>query len=68
MDKILNIPKNIVGFFTGTVSELKLVDYISRRQTLGYTLFVLIFLVFGTLLIIGIDAIVLQIRELLFSI
>lgn len=68
MKSILSIPKNIVNFFRGTISELKLVDFLSRRQTLAFTAFVLIFLVVGTLFILFVDTVFLEIRDILFSI
>ncbi|MEP7103529.1 MAG: preprotein translocase subunit SecE [Candidatus Dojkabacteria bacterium] len=68
LNNILKIPRGIEGFIVGSYNELKLTEYLSRKKTLSYTLLVLGFLVLGTLFILGVDTVLLKVRDLLFSI
>lgn len=46
---------SILKFISKVFSELKKVDWITREQTVSYTITVVFFLIIGTLFILGID-------------
>ncbi len=67
VNKILFIPKLIIEFVSKTFAELRQVEWLSRSMTLKYSLYVVIFLVIGTVLIVLIDALFLSIRSIVIS-
>ncbi|BCX13816.1 MAG: hypothetical protein KatS3mg085_348 [Candidatus Dojkabacteria bacterium] len=62
----MKLPLMIFSFFEKTIQELKKVDWLSKKETVSYTITVLFFLTAGTILIAGIDAIFTEIRSWLF--
>jgi len=63
--KILNLPKSIVNFVRSTFTELKHVKWIKGRDVLRYTLFLMLFLIFGSIGILLLDRLLLLLRSLI---
>jgi preprotein translocase SecE subunit len=62
----MKIILSVFSFLENTIKELKKVDWITKGETLSYTITVIFFLTAGTLLIAGIDMVYTKIRAWLF--
>lgn len=65
LKKVLNLPKKIVLFIRSTFAELKNVSWIKGRDVVRYTVFLMFFLIFGSIGILLIDRILLLLRNLI---
>jgi len=65
LKKVLNLPKKLANFIRGIFVELKFVQWIKGSDVLKYTVFLMLFLIFGSLAIMLIDRVFLLIRELI---
>ncbi len=65
LKKVLNLPKRLVTFVKSTFAELKNVKWIKGKDVLKYTIFLMLFLIFGSIGILLIDRILLLIRSLI---
>lgn len=65
LNKVLALPKNIVNFVKSLFTELKYVKWIKARDVLRYTIFLMLFLIFGSIGILLIDRLLLLIRSLI---
>ncbi len=65
LKKVLNLPKKLANFIRGVFAELKFVQWIKGSDVLKYTVFLMLFLIFGSLAIMLIDRVFLLIRELI---
>lgn len=63
--KLINILNIIPNFLSQTFFELKKVSWLTRHNLVRYSLFVIIVLIAGTLLVLGFDKIFTEIRGLL---
>lgn len=68
LKSLRNLPKAIVGVFTGLFAELKKVEWMPANRVLRLTLLVMFFLIFGALLIVVIDKIFLLVRGVIISV
>lgn len=57
-----------INFLKGVVTELKQVEFLNRRTTLKYSLFIIISLILGIILLFIFDKIFFQIRNSLLQI
>lgn len=65
LNKILSLPKSLVKFVKSTFTELNYVKWIKGRDVLRYTIFLMLFLIFGSIGILLIDRLLLLIRSLI---
>ncbi len=65
LKKILSIPDQIVNFIKLTFEELKNVVWLSRKQTIKYTVIILVVLIVSALIILALDKGFLLIRNLI---
>jgi preprotein translocase subunit SecE len=63
--EILNLPKNLVKFVKSTFTELKYVKWIKGSDVIKYTIFLMLFLIFGSIGILLLDRLLLLIRSLI---
>lgn len=63
--KLINILNIVPNFLSQTLTELKKVNWLDRNDLVRYSLFVIVVLVIGTLLVLGFDKIFTEIRGLL---
>ncbi len=60
----MNILKKPYNFIVQTLNELKKVEWLSKKLTVKYTILIVSCLVIGTLFILFVDQIFVQIRSL----
>lgn len=65
LNKILGFPKSIVSFIKSTFTELKYVKWIKGKDVVKYTIFLMLFLIFGSIGILLIDRLLLLLRGLI---
>lgn len=65
LNKILGLPKSLVKFVKSTFTELNYVKWIKGKDVLRYTIFLMLFLIFGSIGILLIDRLLLLIRSLI---
>ena len=57
------ILSNVYTFLRKTVQELKKVSWISRQETVSYTVTVIFFLILGVIFIMGADTVFTEVRS-----
>jgi preprotein translocase SecE subunit len=57
------VVSNIIMFLRKTIQELKKVSWISRKETVSYTITVMFFLALGVIFIMGADTVFTEIRS-----
>ncbi len=65
LNKVISLPKSLVNFVKSTFTELNYVKWIKGKDVLRYTLFLMLFLIFGSIGILLIDRLLLLIRSLI---
>lgn len=65
LKKVLNLPRSIVNFVKSTFAELKHVKWIKGKEVLRYTLFLMLFLILGSIGILLLDRLLLLLRSLI---
>ena len=63
--KVLNLPKSVVNFVKSTFTELKYVKWIKGKDVVKYTIFLMLFLIFGSIGILLVDRLLLLLRSLI---
>lgn len=62
---MFRIIKNIRGFFSKVISEIKQVDYIPGKKAFGWGFFVFIFVMISVFVIFLLDVVIIKLRDII---